>query len=273
MQFAARILILIGIFAAFPAQADKINIPVPTLGGAQIWTDEVLQGGWRVQRNHVTGHCRLLDDKDFRRQWGQKNSCTERLAELRQQDTVPDNPEHLVILVHGIGGHRISFRTMEAAFMESGITATRWNYGSTRAGIADHAVALNAMMNRLEGVERVTFVAHSMGGLILRVALADDTAAWRQDSDVTGIMMLGTPNQGAALADRLADGWLAKGLAEEAAQNLTPDYVTQIPKLTVPYCLIAGRLETPAGETRRFRARMTGWSGLTRFCWRPRTPQ
>ena len=41
--------------------------PVPTLGGMQFWADELFFHQWRIQRNVITGHCRLLDGKDLLR--------------------------------------------------------------------------------------------------------------------------------------------------------------------------------------------------------------
>ena len=46
------------------------NIVFPTLGGKVFWTDLAEINGWRVQKNKITGHCRVLDDEDYRRAWG-----------------------------------------------------------------------------------------------------------------------------------------------------------------------------------------------------------
>ena len=46
------------------------NVPFPTAGGEVFWTDLAEIDGWRVQRNTVTGHCRLLDPENIRRAWG-----------------------------------------------------------------------------------------------------------------------------------------------------------------------------------------------------------
>lgn len=48
----------------------RMNVPVVTFGGMQLWNDEILHGGWRVQRNIETQHCRLLDADNVRRAWG-----------------------------------------------------------------------------------------------------------------------------------------------------------------------------------------------------------
>lgn len=43
------------------------NINFPTLGGSFFWNDIAEANGWRVQRNNITGHCRILDSDDVRR--------------------------------------------------------------------------------------------------------------------------------------------------------------------------------------------------------------
>src|SRR4051812_7875773 len=34
------------------------NLPVRTAGGLQVWGDRRWDGGWRIQENVLTGHCR-----------------------------------------------------------------------------------------------------------------------------------------------------------------------------------------------------------------------
>ena len=46
------------------------NIGLPTMGGKVFWTNLVESNGWRVQKNKITGLCRVLDDKNYRRAWG-----------------------------------------------------------------------------------------------------------------------------------------------------------------------------------------------------------
>lgn len=46
------------------------NIVFPTLGGKFFWNDLMEVNGWRVQKNTITGHCRILDAENKRRAWG-----------------------------------------------------------------------------------------------------------------------------------------------------------------------------------------------------------
>lgn len=46
------------------------NINFQTMGGKVFWNDLAEENGWRVQKNSITGHCRILDNNDVRRAWG-----------------------------------------------------------------------------------------------------------------------------------------------------------------------------------------------------------
>jgi len=224
-------------------RGERPNALVPTMGGMQLWTDEALQGGWRVQRHIGTGHCRLLDDYNLRQAWGTEGECQTALEARVATGEIHPNPTKMTLLVHGLGGFGWTFRDMKPALNEGGLYAEHWNYASTRGSLQDHVAAFHAMMNRLEGVGEISFVAHSLGGLLMRQALADASQPWRQRIRVTGLVMIGTPNQGAALADRFQDdGWF-KLLFEGAGQDLTSGYAATVPLPTVPYRLIAGKLE------------------------------
>jgi hypothetical protein len=58
------------------------NIPSPTLGGLQTWTDELVFRDWRIQRQSITGHYRLLDDRNHRRAWGTFEQCRARAERI-----------------------------------------------------------------------------------------------------------------------------------------------------------------------------------------------
>ena len=57
----------------------RINAVTPTLGGKQFWGDELFFHRWRIQRNSLDGHCRLLDERNCRRAWGTFEQCQAKL--------------------------------------------------------------------------------------------------------------------------------------------------------------------------------------------------
>ena len=58
------------------------NIPFPTLGGHVFWTELANVKGWRLQRNDITRHCRILDPDDIRRAWGGEDALLKELRRL-----------------------------------------------------------------------------------------------------------------------------------------------------------------------------------------------
>lgn len=73
-------LLIMGLLSA-QARAENPNAALPTLGGTQLWADEHLRGGWRIQRHVWTGHYRLLDSNNVRHAWGSYADCLIRLSE------------------------------------------------------------------------------------------------------------------------------------------------------------------------------------------------
>lgn len=48
------------------------NIPTETLGGKFFWKTIETYRGWKVQKNIVTGHYRILDEYNVRQAWSLK---------------------------------------------------------------------------------------------------------------------------------------------------------------------------------------------------------
>ena len=80
----------------------NINLQFKTLGGKQFWTDIRVQGDWRIQRNHYTNHCRVLDGKNVRRAWGSYDQCQERFDTLVQDGTIRPYKQKIIVLLHGV---------------------------------------------------------------------------------------------------------------------------------------------------------------------------
>jgi len=225
----------------------RFNLPAPTFGGAQFWADVRLFHGWHIQRNVFTGHYRLLDENNLRYAWGSFDECAARLAEIRRKYSLPPMKGKAVICLHGLGRGPASMEPMAEYLRDKGgYTVFNVTYPSTRASVAEHAKALAEILEHLDGIEEIHFVAHSLGNVVLRHYLADATdekTGRRPDRRIGRIVMLGPPNQGAELARQFGRHWAFEVLLGDSAKELGADWNTfqkELATPAVPFGIIAG---------------------------------
>jgi len=234
------VLLLVLMSALAPANGGTPwNLTTPTMGGKQLWRDSHVYAGWRIQENVLTGHFRLLDTGDARRAWGTYAQCQSRLDHAKTTEALRPTGRHLVLLVHGIIRSGGTFGALKEALNERGYDAVAISYPSSRDTIENHAAGLAALLNRQEGSDTVSFVTHSMGGLVVRHLLARDDA-WKDRLKVHGVVMIAPPNQGSAIARTIKDLAPYRLIYGESGQELTPDDAALIPAMTHDFAIIAG---------------------------------
>ena len=215
------------------------NIAMPTLGGKQLWTDRYLYSGWRIQENAITGHSRLLDPGNVRRCWGAFSACRARFERIRALRGIEPYKGHLVILVHGLGRSRVSMGGMERALLSAGYQVAAISYSSTRQSVARNAADLAELIENLEGVDRISFVTHSLGGLVARSLLAREDMPWRKRIAVNALIMTAPPSRGSRMADVLqyvppVNLILWRGLFDSRTSA-----VATLPTPNIPFAIIA----------------------------------
>jgi pimeloyl-ACP methyl ester carboxylesterase len=215
-------------------------MPLPTLGGKQFWGDVFLYGGYRIQQNVFTRHFRLLGPKDTRLAAGSYEHCHETFRRLKESSGAQPESDHWVLLLHGIFRSKDSFGPMTRALRAAGYEAHGVNYPSTRQSLEEHADQVEALLERLEDVRTVSFVTHSMGGIVARVLLARENSPWRQRIAVNRLVMIGTPNRGAELATRLDQLPAFRAVAGPSLGQLRSERADQLPPPTVPFGIVAG---------------------------------
>lgn len=55
------------------------NVETKTLGGHVFWDTLAESGGWKLQKNKFTEHCRIIDSEDVRKAWGSEECMREML--------------------------------------------------------------------------------------------------------------------------------------------------------------------------------------------------
>ena len=244
-----------------PRRSDgNFNIPLPTLGGKQFWTDQRWHQGFRLQYNNTLKHFRILDPKNVRLAWGPKEAMVAQFETIVTNNPYPPTPQHFVLLLHGLGRTADSMEpladylqkhaTSEAASAPAPIlTPFTVSYASTRDSIQHHSQALSDLIEHLPPDSKISFVAHSLGNIVIRHAIG----RWQRNGDPKKVLprlqrfvMLGPPNQGSKLAERLSRLKLFEVVTGSSGVQLGKawdDLQSELAIPPLPFMIVVGTLE------------------------------
>ena len=162
------------------------------------WSDAWVRSGWRLQVHCTGGQARVLDPARRIVKAGTRADCLDLITRCAPSD----GRRRGVVLLHGILNHPGIMDRLEAGLAASGWAVANLAYPSTRLPIATHAAFASDAARALadDGAGEISFVGHSLGGLIARLAMARAVKdGWRPGR----LVLVGSPVAGSAMARSL----------------------------------------------------------------------
>lgn len=151
-------------------------------------------------------------------------------------------PAEHIILLHGLCRTSRSMQPMADALQAAGYVVHNIDYPSRAAPIgelADLAIAPAVAACKDSGASRIHFVTHSLGGILVRHYLSTHALP-----SLGRVVMLGPPNQGSEVVDRLGSWRLFALVNGPAGRQLGTDahsVPNRLGPVTYPVGVIAGR--------------------------------
>ncbi|MEM1224014.1 MAG: alpha/beta fold hydrolase [Verrucomicrobiota bacterium] len=121
-----------------------------------------------------------------------------------------------VVLLHGLSRTSASMKKIEKALTQEGYTVHNMNYPSHSDTIEGLAAEIRSRVLDLTSSDiKVHFVAHSMGGIIVR-----QIQKVAPIENIGRVVMLGPPNHGSEVVDKLDEIWLLNKFKVPARSQL-----------------------------------------------------
>lgn len=176
----------------------------------QRWGDIWYNNGQYIQKNVISGQYRLLKDSF-------------------------NNSNHAVILLHGIGRTKYCMRNIASKINHEGFVTINVSYPSLFGSLEDHSNQIRDLIRSLNGIDTVSFVGYSLGGLVIRQILSKPIKF-----NIGKVVQIGTPNNGATMTDICKNLYTFKKITGDCGQILRTDRANELKPLECDFGIIAG---------------------------------
>jgi pimeloyl-ACP methyl ester carboxylesterase len=149
-----------------------------------------------------------------------------------------------VVLLHGLGRTSRSMRPLASALEARSFRVFNLAYPSRTAGVGALAADVARQIRDIDDAEPLHFITHSLGGILLRVAVANDDLPLDR---IDRVVMLGPPNGGSHVPDAFSrwriSGALYRFVTGPAGLELgigDDSIISRLPPLPFDAGIIAG---------------------------------
>lgn len=212
---------------------------VQTLGGLNLWQDVFFFQEWRIQYNILLKYHRLLDPQSGQLAFGTLQQCRDALERLKVERSIPPMRGRVLVLLHGFASNRLTMQNMACWFRRRGnyTAVVNITYPSMWLRVDEEVKTIASIVQQLEGAERIDFIGHSLGALVLRSFLSKT-----EDPRIGRLVQLCPPNQGADVARMAGQAQLSQNLSSGLVE-LMRDGDEMLRYFGIPKCpfgIIAG---------------------------------
>lgn len=133
--------------------------------------------------------------------------------------SITENDGEYVVLLHGLGRTSLSMQKIGLELVKNNYRVININYPSKNNSIMN--IAENNLKKELTDKytntdEKINFVTHSMGGIIVRYFLANNNL-----ENINRVIMLAPPNQGSEMADKWSSFKLVNNIIGPSLVEMT----------------------------------------------------
>ena len=167
--------------------------------------------------------------------------CGGTMSQVKILKPTDNHQNECVILLHGLGRTNDSLKQMQNTLVQAGYHTVNLDYPSRKKNIEQLAAEYIPMaieQCNSYNPTRIHFVTHSLGGILVRVAMKNN-----RPDNLGRVVMLSPPNNGSEAVDALKDRWYFSWFNGPAGQQLstTEDSVpNQLGPVDYPVGIITG---------------------------------